>query len=328
MSLQSALNAYIDHGSTEQGLTLHNNVKCIPNTALQNSKQASSPPSPSGNPGTLAKRQKTASPKHTPGPSSLSRKAIVNPFGSGSTGQLPASYDNELHYAEITVTHRNSPPTPMTPTKKQSVTLPRNLTLPNIRPDELEEDYVEMRHNCASEGVQDGRVQNAALPSPSPSPSLRAADPYTRALIEENKRLRTSITHYTQKVASLEREKAELELKVRKLEADVSSGPISPQDGSVGMVGNSPTRVPVPELLPQSLQQQQQQQEEAREYNVSYLGSLDDDQVRGGRRGGEGREKKGGEEGGRRGGEGRGGRRREGRGGEERERKEGREGRE
>ena len=300
MSLQSTLNAYIDHGSTEQGLTLHNNVKCIPNTALQSSKQASSPPSASGDPGTLPKKQKAASPKHTPGPSTLSRKAIVNPFGSGSTGQPPASYDNELHYAELTVTHRNSPPMPMTPTQKQSATLPHKLTLPSIRPDELEDDYVEMRHNCASEVVQDGRVQNDPLPSPSPSPSLRAADPYTRALIEENRRLRTSLTHYTKKVTSLEREKAELEGKLRKLEADVSSGAMSPQDGAVRLVGNSPTRVPIPELLPQSLQQQQQ--EEAKEYNLSYLGSLDDDQVRG-EKGREGVKRRGERKGGREGGE-------------------------
>ena len=121
-------------------------------------------------------------------------------------------------------------------------------------------------------------------PLPSPSPGLRAADPYTRALIEENKRLRSSLTHYTEKVTSLEREKAKLEEKVQKLEAELSARMTSSQEGGVRMVGNSPMRVPIPETLPQS----QQKQEEARESNLAYLSNLDNDQVTEGREGNDG----------------------------------------
>ena len=181
---------------------------------------------------------------------------------------------------------RNNPPTPVTPTQKPSATLPRNATLPTLHPDELDQDYVEMRHTCVAEIVREGRSQ--VNPLPSPTPSIRATDPYTRALVEENKRLQSSLTHFTQKITSLETEKAELVEKVQKLEAGMSGGLASPLGGAVAMVGNSPMRVPNPEVP----QQSQQQQEETRECNLSYLTNLDDDQVstrRGGRRGRRGR---------------------------------------
>lgn len=275
MSLQATLNAYVDHGSSNQGLKLHTSAKDIPNAALQSTKQTSSPSNPSGEHSTMPRKQKkAASPKGAPGSSTLARRPIVNPLGLGSSGQLPGPYSSENHYAEITVKPRTSPSTVMTPTITHSATLPRNATLPTIHPNELDEDYVEMKRPCALDMGREGRGHMDPLPSP--SPSLRAVDPYTRALIEENKRLRSSLTHFTEKVTSLERDKAELEEKVQKLEAELSSKMMSSQDGTVRMVGNSPVRVPVPEALPQS----QQQQEETRECNLSYLSNLDDDQVR------------------------------------------------
>ena len=133
-----------------------------------------------------------------------------------------------------------------------------------------------MKRSCVPEDSPERRPRVDTLPSP--GASIRVADPYTRALTEDNKRLRSSLAHFTQKIANLEAEKSELLEKVKKLEAGVVGAPSN--GATVHIVGNSLMRVPVPEAF----QQSQQQQDEAKETNLNYLSNLNDDQV-GGQRG-------------------------------------------